>query len=70
MIHLQGLTKYRERGEREQKIQTELCFCASSIFHFLYGLCGQVLETENINLSSIYMNFYIKRLLWSRRKLI
>ena len=48
MIHLQGLTKYRERGEREQKIQTELCFCASSIFHFLYGLCGQVLETENI----------------------
>ena len=46
MIHLQGLTKYRERGEREQKIQTELCFCASSIFHFLYGLCGQVLETK------------------------
>ena len=36
-MHLQGLTKYRERErerEREQKIQTELCFYASSMLSF------------------------------------
>ena len=34
------------------------------------GLCGQVYETENINLSAIYMNFHVKRLVWSERKVI
>ena len=34
------------------------------------GLCAQVYEKENINLSPTYMNFHVKRLVWSGRKAI
>ena len=35
-----------------------------------YNRWTQVYETENINLIPIYMNFHVKRLVWSGRNLI
>ena len=37
---------------------------------FLYFFNCAVYETESTSLSLFYMNFHVKRLVWSRRKVI
>ena len=74
MIHLQDLTKYRENKKYKQSYVFMLL---QFFFSFICldfklriqtwtvitdGLCGQIYETENINLSPIYMNFHVKHL--------
>ena len=75
MIHLQGLTKYKE----SKKYKQSYVFMLLPFFPFFFichnfklwihtwkvitdGLCSQVYETENINLSPSYMNFLVKHL--------
>ena len=83
MIHLQDLTKYRESKIYKQSYVFMLlqffflffiCINFKLRIHtwtvITNGLFGQVYQTENINLSPIYMNFHLKRLVWSERKVI
>ena len=80
MIHLQSLTKYKESKKYKQSYVFMLlpfffiCFNFNLWIHtwkvITDGLCGHVYETENINLSPIYMNFHVKRSVWSGRKVI
>ena len=77
MIHLQDLTKYRESKIYKQSyvfmlLQFFSFFSYASIlsYEFTNGHFGQFCQTENINLSPIYINFHVKRLVWSERKVI